>query len=115
MTLWATFTPSFLWIFAGASYMERLRSNRALSTALAAITAAMVGGIANLTPWFGIRVLFSDIIQVAGVDFPALSSVDPYALVLTAVAFAMLPVLHRGVPITLLVRAMVGAGLHLVI
>ena len=43
LTTWVTFAPCFLWIFLGAPYIEPLRGNRALSGALAAITAAVVG------------------------------------------------------------------------
>jgi chromate transporter len=58
LVLWATFAPCFLWIFVGAPYVEALRSNRAISAALAAVTAAVVGVIANLALWFGLHVLF---------------------------------------------------------
>ena len=58
MTTWVTFTPSMLWIFAGAPFVEQLRGNRRLSGALAAITAAVVGVILNLTVWFALHVLF---------------------------------------------------------
>ncbi|QTF92876.1 chromate efflux transporter, partial [Halomonas sp. BM-2019] len=47
LTTWVTFVPCFLWIFLGAPYVERLRDNRALSAALSAITAAVVGVILN--------------------------------------------------------------------
>ena len=57
VTLWVTFAPSFLWIFAGAPYAERVRENRALSAALAAITAAVVGVILNLAIWFALHVV----------------------------------------------------------
>ena len=40
LTAWVTFVPSFLWIFLGAPYMERLRGNRNLSGALAAMGAS---------------------------------------------------------------------------
>jgi chromate transporter len=40
---WATFAPCFLWIFLGAPFIERLRDNVRLSTALTTITAAFVG------------------------------------------------------------------------
>jgi chromate transporter len=59
LTLWVTFAPSFLWIFAGAPYVERLRRNRSLSAALTAITAAVVGVVLNLAIWFAIHVLFA--------------------------------------------------------
>jgi len=38
-------------IFLGAPHSERLRSNKALSGALTAITAAVVGVILNLAIW----------------------------------------------------------------
>ena len=47
-----------LWIFAGAPYIEELRANRQLAGALAAITAAVVGVILNLSVWFALHVLF---------------------------------------------------------
>ncbi len=61
LTAWVTFVPSFLWIFLGAPYMERLRGNRNLSGALAAITAAVVGVILNLALWLGLHVLFREV------------------------------------------------------
>ena len=61
MTTWVTFTPSMLWIFAGAPFVEQLRGNRRLSGALAAITAAVVGVILNLTVWFALHVLFGQV------------------------------------------------------
>ena len=57
MTTWATFLPCFLWIFLGAPYLERLRSNTRLTAALSAITAAVVGVVLNLAIWFGLHVL----------------------------------------------------------
>jgi hypothetical protein len=72
-----TFTPCFLWIFLGAPYVERLRENRALSAALAAITAAVVGVILNLALWFGLHVLFEDVRVFTGfgmhLDVPVLA------------------------------------------
>jgi len=62
MTLWVTFVPCFLWIFLGAPYVEALRGKPALSNALTAITAAVVGVILNLAVWFAMHTLF------AGVD-----------------------------------------------
>ncbi len=59
VTLWATFAPCFLWIFAGAPYIERLNAEPRLKSALAAVTAAVVGVILNLTVWFALHVLFA--------------------------------------------------------
>jgi chromate transporter len=65
LVLWVTFVPCFLWIFVGAPYVEALRNNRAISAALAAVTAAVVGVIANLALWFGLHVLFGATREVA--------------------------------------------------
>ena len=64
MTTWVTFVPSMLWIFAGAPFVERLRANRQLSGALAAITAAVVGVIFNLSVWFALNVLFGKVTEM---------------------------------------------------
>jgi chromate transporter len=61
LTLWVTFVPCFLWIFLGAPYVERLRANRALAGALAAITAAVVGVILNLAAWFALHTIFAEV------------------------------------------------------
>jgi chromate transporter len=61
LTTWVTFVPCFLWIFLGAPYIERLRSKRALSSALRAITAAVVGVILNLAIWFGLHVILREV------------------------------------------------------
>jgi chromate transporter len=90
LTTWVTFTPSFLWIFVGAPFSERLRGNRALSAALTAITAAVVGVILNLAIWFALHALFSQVRPVqagpVGFDAPVFASVNWPALVLTAAA-----------------------------
>lgn len=58
ITSWMIFTPAFLWIFTGAPYIEQLRKIKFLHAAMAAITAAVVGVILNLTVWFAIHALF---------------------------------------------------------
>jgi chromate transporter len=105
LTTWVTFTPCFLWIFLGAPFVETLRNNRALSSALATITAAVVGVILNLAVWFALHVVFAELRGVEGlgmtVDVPVLSSVKIPSLVLTLSAMVavfrfkigMLPVL----------------------
>jgi chromate transporter len=57
VALWMTFVPCFLWIFAGAPLIARLERAPRLDAALAAITAAVVGVIANLSLWFALHVL----------------------------------------------------------
>ena len=90
LTTWVTFTPCFLWIFLGAPYIEALRQNRALSAALATITAAVVGVILNLAVWFALHVLFGEVREVhafgATLDVPVLASVNLAAFVLAVVA-----------------------------
>jgi chromate transporter len=90
LATWVTFTPCFLWIFIGAPFSERLRGNRALGAALAAITAAVVGVILNLAIWFGLHSLFGQVRHVRAapfaLDLPVLSSLNLPALALTAAA-----------------------------
>src|SRR3546814_15156929 len=59
-TTWVTFMPCYLWIFAAAPFIERMRGNRELSATLGAITAAVVGVIMHLALWFGINTLFGE-------------------------------------------------------
>jgi chromate transporter len=90
LTTWVTFAPCFLWIFFGAPFAEALRGNKALSAALGAITAAVVGVILNLAVWFALQVLFKTHVPVAALGMslqvPVLSSVDWPSLVLAAAA-----------------------------
>jgi chromate transporter len=87
LTTWVTFAPCFLWIFAGAPYIEALRGNTAISSALSAITAAVVGVIMNLALWFALHVVFREVrtfdVLGAGPDLPVLSSIDWRAAVLS--------------------------------
>ncbi|MBT2131432.1 chromate efflux transporter [Aliiroseovarius lamellibrachiae] len=64
VTLWVTFVPCFLWIFAGAPYIEWIADQPRLRGALTAITAAVVGVIGNLSIWFGLNVLFDEVTRV---------------------------------------------------
>jgi len=90
LATWVTFTPCFLWIFLGAPFIEKLRGNRALSAALSAITAAVVGVILNLAVWFAIHAVFREVTHVSGYGFsfdaPAPASVDAWALALAIAA-----------------------------
>lgn len=64
LTTWVTFVPCFYWIFLGAPYIEALRTNRPLSAALSAVTAAVVGVVLNLTVWFALHVCFGAVTEV---------------------------------------------------
>ncbi len=108
ITLWMTFTPCFLWIMAGAPYIERLQNMPRLSGALAAVTAAVVGVILNLTVWFALHVLFTTLTRTRFGLVPEFSSLDPAALVLSVVAAIALFVFHQGIIRTLVLTAVLG-------
>ncbi len=105
LTTWVTFTPCFLWIFLGAPFVEKLRGNRALSAALSAITAAVVGVVLNLAVWFALHTLFREVREVeAGplsFDFPVAASVDPAACALAAAALVATFRFRLGAPVVL--------------
>ncbi|GAA3322361.1 chromate efflux transporter [Paeniglutamicibacter sulfureus] len=94
LVTWVTFVPSFLFIFLGAPYVERLRGNRSLSAALTGITAAVVGVIANLGVYFAIHTLFADASPIkwgpVSMEIPVLASLLPWALLLTIAAMVMI-------------------------
>ena len=117
LTTWVTFTPCFLWIFLGAPFVEGLRGNRALSGALAAITAAVVGVILNLAVWFALHTWFREAatVRFAGLSFdmPMPTSIDPWAITLSAAAVLAIFRFKAGVILTLLACALAGVGLHL--
>ena len=98
---WATFAPCFLWIFLGAPYIERLRGNVRLAAALSAVTAAVVGVIANLGVSFAIATLFERVgtIEVFGglVPVPVWSSVIPFAVVVSVGAFVAMQRYRIGI------------------
>jgi chromate transporter len=80
---WCTFAPSFVWIFAGAPFAERLRDNQAVASALKGVSAAVVGVIASLAVWFGVQVVFGG----SAMDW---RSVDVKAVLMTLLAFGLL-------------------------
>ncbi|WP_294607022.1 chromate efflux transporter [uncultured Roseovarius sp.] len=86
LTLWVTFTPCFLWIFTGAPYIERLLERPRLKGALAGISAAVVGVIANLSVWFALHVLFKRVQQTRFGPVPDLTSFSPLSLVMMVIA-----------------------------
>ncbi len=119
LTLWVTFVPCFAWIFLGAPFVERMHDMPRLKGALAGVTAAVVGVIANLALWFGLRVLFGRLDAVAigpaRLDVPVWSTLDPWAALLAAVAAVLLFWLKQGVGTTLGVVAALGLAIRLVL
>jgi len=94
VTLWVTFAPCFLWIFLGAPYVEWIGAQPRLTGALTGITAAVVGVILNLSLWFALNVFFAEVSRVdiglAAVWTPVWETIQPLAMVLTALAAALL-------------------------
>ncbi|WBQ19172.1 chromate efflux transporter [Sphingobium yanoikuyae] len=119
LTTWVTFVPCFLWIFAGAPFVERLRGNRALSSALTAITAAVVGVILNLAVWFAIHTLFTRTRTVdfigGGFDVPVVTSLNVASLVLALGAAIAVFRFKIGMISVLLACALLGAAYVLIV
>jgi chromate transporter len=117
VTLWTTFVPSFLFIFAGAPFIERLRDNRYLAGALAAVTAAVVGVVANLAFWFGLHVLFGHVDEASvgpvTLPVPEPTSFDPAASLIALAAGVALLRFHVGVVTVLASAAAAGALIRL--
>jgi chromate transporter len=115
VTLWVTFAPCFAFIFLGAPYVERMHDQPRLRGALAGVTAAVVGVIANLALWFGLRVIFAEVrhqpIGPAAIDLPVLSSIQPAALGLGLLAAVLLFGLKLGLARVLAICAAAGLAL----
>ncbi|MEX2292029.1 MAG: chromate efflux transporter [Mycobacteriales bacterium] len=117
LVTWVTFVPSFLFVLLGAPYMERLRGNRSLSSALTGITAAVVGVIANLGVYFAVHTLFFDTVDIQNgplsLELPDLSTLRVVPLAIGVVAAVLLFPVKWSVLRTLGVCAVLGlvAGL----
>ena len=113
VTLWATFAPCFLWIFAFAPYIAAIGKRPKLAGALAAITAAVVGVILNLSLWFGLHVLFGNVERMPGWFRPWLpdwGQLDWFSLGLSILAAIALLRLKLGIPATLALCGAIGAA-----
>jgi len=116
LATWVTFAPCFLWIFLGAPFAERLRGNRALASALAAITAAVVGVILNLALWFGLHTLFGEVREIgalgATLDVPVAATANWAALALAAASLFVLLRFRVGPLAVIGGAAAAGLALH---
>jgi chromate transporter len=103
LALWVTFTPCFLWIFLAGPYLEAISAQPRLSSALRAITAAVVGVIGNLSVWFGLHVLFEQVVPagLVAMPLPVWSSFNITAMILTVLAGVLMLVLKRGFVFTM--------------
>ena len=117
LTTWVTFVPCFVFIFLGAPYVERLRGNKRLSSALTGITAAVVGVIVNLALYFALHTLFSET-TTAGwgpldLELPVLGSLRASSLVIAVAAAVMVFRLRWSVLRTLGACALLGLAIEL--
>ena len=114
IAVWMTFIPSFLFIFTGAPFIDRLTHMPRLSGALAAITAAVVGVIANLSLWFALHVLFGTItaLQLGPVQllWPDPATLRPIPALLAGLAGVALLRWHWPLPLVLLLSAVLSVG-----
>lgn len=112
LTTWVTFVPCFMWIFAFSPWLDRLENAPRLKGGLAAITAAVVGVIANLTLWFALHVLFARLTPTSlgaiTLDLPDLASLDWRVLVIALGSAVMIFRLRLGIITTLGVCALAG-------
>ncbi len=112
ITLWATFAPCYLWIFAGAPYIDWLASRPRLSAALSAVTAAVVGVILNLTLWFALHLFFKDLISLplgfGALIIPEISSLQITPIFLALIAGYLMLVRHMNLVTVLACGALCG-------
>jgi chromate transporter len=116
LATWVTFAPCFAWIFLGAPFMERLRANAALASALATVTAAVVGVILNLALWFAVHVIWQEVTRVelglVSLELPVWATVNWVAAGLTGLALWAVFGLRLGLAQVLGGAAAAGLGLH---
>ena len=112
LTTWVTFVPCFVFVFVGAPYVERLRGNHALSSALSGITAAVVGVIVNLAVFFALHTLFEETIQTSwgpiDIELPVLATLNPVQVGIALVAAVLLFTFKLSVLRTLGICAALG-------
>jgi len=115
ITLWTTFIPCFLWIFAGAPYIEWIGAQPKLKSALQAISAAVVGVILNLSVWFALNVMFKEVKLTAYGPIqlwqPQLTTVNWLVIGLTALCAVLILKLKWGIVRVLTISSLLGAAL----
>jgi chromate transporter len=104
-----------MWIFAFAPWLERLENAPRLKGGLAAITASVVGVIANLTLWFALHVVFRRVSDVAfgplTLTLPVPASFDWKVAVVAVLAALLIFRLRFGIIPTLAASAAAGLAL----
>jgi chromate transporter len=102
-----TFLPSFLFILAGAPFIESTRGDVKLLAPLTAITAAVVGVIVNLAVFFAWKVFW----PVGTAAAPFAGHVDLVSVAIAVVAFAALASRRVEVIPVIAASALTGLGL----
>ena len=119
VTLWVTFVPCFLWIFAGAPYIEWISSQPRLKGALNAITAAVVGVMLNLSIWFALHVLFTTVLNkkfgILTLWQPDFATIELLPLTLFIFSCFLAFRLHWSIIRILIVTSISGVALKLVL
>lgn len=102
LVTYVTFLPSFFFIFTGAPYIEKLRNNQNLTSALSGVTAAVVGVILNLAIMFAAAVIFRN----AQIDF--------FTLGLALISFVALYFFKTNVLLVVLIGGLCGLAKYLI-
>lgn len=108
IALWCTFAPSFVWIFAGAPFAEKLQRNPRAAGALAAITAAVLGVIAKLALFFAAHALFARQITFGPTALPDIASAYWWMVALAVAAGVALIRFKANLLLVLAVCALAG-------
>lgn len=115
---WVTYVPCFLYILVGAPYVERMRANALLSSALSTITAAVVGVVLNLAVWFAIHTLFAQqntlTFGFGSLELPQWNTFDPAAGAIALAASVLLMRFHWNLILVLALAVAAGAVVQLV-
>jgi chromate transporter len=118
LTTWATFVPCYLWVLVGGPYVEALRGNKSLNTAMSSITAAIVGVVLNLAVWFALHTAFGslrDAYVLGGhLQIPVWNTIQLPSLFIAAFALVAIFRFKLGVIQTIGFSALIGIIYHLV-
>ena len=109
LSLWVTFVPSFLFIFALAPSIDWIAGRPRLAAALEGVTAAVVGVIGTLALWFGMQVLFGGhTVSLGALRLPDPAALDWRAALIAVVAGLALLRFHVGLLPVLAGSALAG-------
>lgn len=116
LTVWVTFVPCFLFIFLGAPYIEALRANQSLKTAMSCITAAVVGVVLNLAAWLALNTIFGSLrdihVSAVHIQIPVWNTVQLPSLFIAAFALVATFRFKLGVIHTISCSAALGVIYH---